>query len=121
MRDTIRILGLMINARHGVRDEEKTLTQPFEVDVEVKRDLSCAAKSDKLEDTLDYSLVVSVVNDVMNGEQCHLIERLAGLILDRLCDLLDEGEVIVRVRKPRAPIEVPFKTVEVELKREIKR
>ena len=121
MSDTIRILGLMFNDQHGVRHEEKTLTQPFEVDVEITRDLSRAAASDKIEDTIDYSLVVSVVKDVMQGDHCCLIERLAGLIIDRLSEKISEGVITVRVRKPRAPIEVPFKTVEVELRREIKR
>jgi dihydroneopterin aldolase len=121
LSDKIRILGLMINARHGVRHEEKTLTQPFEIDVEITLDLSKSAESDKLEDTVDYSIVVSVVKDVMQGDHCCLIERLAGLIIERLSEKISEGEITVRVRKPRAPIEVPFKTVEVELRREIKR
>ena len=120
MRDTIRIIGLKFNARHGVRPEEKTLTQPFEVDVEIEHDLSLAAVSDRLEDTIDYSRVVAVIQDVIHGEQCHLIEKLAGNILVRLRTLVREGEVTVRVRKPRAPLDVPFDTLEVELKREIK-
>ena len=119
MKDTIRICNLQFNVRHGVRPEEKTLHQPFEVDVEIKSDLSKAAASDKLDDTIDYSHVVSIVADVMNGERCCLLEHLAGKIVERLCVLVDRGEVTVRVRKPRAPIVVPFDTVEVELIREI--
>ena len=121
MQDTIRIIGLQFNVRHGVRPEEKTLTQPFEVDVEISRDLSGPAASDKIEDTVDYSQVVSIVKEVMNGEQCRLLERLAGRILEKLCALVNEGEITVRVRKPRAPIDVPFETIEVELRREIKK
>ena len=40
MPDTIRIIGLRFNVRHGVRPEEETLIQPFEVDVEIPLDLS---------------------------------------------------------------------------------
>ena len=120
MADTIRILGLMFNAQHGVQEEEKTLTQPFEVDVEISRDLLKATFNDKLEETVDYSQVVEIVKSVMYGEQCCLIERLAGRIIERLSSTLeDECEVTVRVRKPRAPIDIPFKTVEVELRRKI--
>ena len=121
MQDTIRIIGLQFNTLHGVRPEEKTLTQPFEVDVEISMDLSRPAVSDKLEYTIDYSQVVSIVKEVMNGEQCRLLERLAGRTLEKLCALVREGEITVRVRKPRAPIDVPFETIEVELKREIKK
>ena len=121
MPDSLRVLGLTFYARHGVRPEEKTMAQPFEVDVEVNRDLSHAAKTDKLEDTVNYSDIVAIVNEVMHGDQCRLIEKLAGNILDRVCAITPEGEVVVRVRKPRAPISTYFKTVEVELRREVKR
>ena len=120
MTDTIRIQGLMFNAKHGVREEEKTLTQPFEVDVEISRRVLKATFDDKLEETINYSQVVEIVKDVMYGEQCRLIERLAGRIIERLSSILvEESEVTVRVRKPRAPIDIPFDTVEVELKRKI--
>nr|MQY77644.1 hypothetical protein [Bacteroidota bacterium] len=53
------------------------------------------------------------------GGHCNLIERLAGRIIENLSDLIDEGELIVRVRKPKAPLDTPFNTVEVELRRTI--
>ena len=118
MKDTIRILGLQFNVRHGVREEEKTLPQPFEVDVEISCDLSSAADSDKLSDTLDYSAVVDIVRDIMVGERCQLLEHLAGKIFRRLDTLYDTGRVIIRIRKPRAPLDVTFDTVEIELARD---
>ncbi|MFC1692035.1 dihydroneopterin aldolase [Candidatus Latescibacterota bacterium] len=121
MKDTLRIIGLMFNARHGVRPEEKTLTQPFEVDVEIIKDLSGPAESDRIDDTIDYSTVVDIVRKVIYGEHCRLIEKLAALIIEELSDIVHEGELIVRIRKPRAPIDIPFKTIEVELRREINR
>ncbi len=121
MKDTIRIIGLKFAAKHGVLPEEKNLLQPFEVDVEIKCDLSIPAESDRLEDTINYSCIVSKVNEVVNGESRCLIERLAGLIIEKLNILVDEGELIVRVRKPRAPIGIPFDNIEVELQRSIKK
>ena len=120
MKDTIRIIGLKFAARHGVLPEEKNLLQPFEVDVEIKRDLSVPAESDHIDDTVNYSLIVSRVQEVMNGDHCALLEKLAGKIIDKICALIDEGEVTVRVRKPRAPIGIQFDTVEVELQRTVK-
>ncbi len=119
MKDTIRVIGLKFSAKHGVLPEEKKLLQPFEVDVEIRCDLSVPAETDRIEDTVNYSLIVSRVQEVMNGDHCSLIEKLAGKISDNVCALLDEGEVIVRVRKPRAPIGLQFDTVEVELKRTV--
>lgn len=119
MSDSIRVLGLLINARHGVRQEERTLTQPFEIDVVIERDLSKASKTDHIEDTVDYSAIVEIVKDVMHGNHCYLLERLAGCILDRIESMLDEGSITVRIRKPRAPINIPFSTMEVELSRTV--
>ncbi len=120
MKDTLRIIGLKFSARHGVRPEEKTMPQPFEVDVEISCDLSAAIVSDRLEDTVNYSSVISIVREVVNGKHCQLIESLAGRLVEKLSTILHEGEVTVRVRKPRAPVEVPFDTIEFEIRREIK-
>ena len=131
MNDTIRVIGLKFAAKHGVLPEEKNLIQPFEVDVEIKRDLSVPAESDRLDDTVDYSRIVSIVKEVINGEYCCLIEKLAGLIIEKVSGLVREGEIIVRVRKPKAPIRlpklyggqvsIPFENIEVELQRTIKK
>lgn len=121
MKDKIRVIGLKFAAKHGVLPEEKNLFQPFEVDVEIERDLSVPAESDRLDDTINYSCIVSKVNEVVNGEHCCLIERLAGLIIEKVSVLVDEGELIVRVRKPGAPIGIPFDNIEVELQRTIKK
>ena len=121
MKDIIRVTGLKFAARHGVLPEEKNLLQPFEVDVEITCDLSIPAGNDRLEDTVNYSHIVSKVGEVMNGGHCNLIERLAGRIIGSLSDIIDGGELIVRVRKPKAPLDTPFDTVEVELQRIIKK
>ncbi len=121
MTDCIRVLGLLVNARHGVRVEERTLTQPFEIDVEVRRDLTAASRTDRIEDTVDYACIVRIVKEEMNGEHCRLLERLAGRILDRLEAIMDKGVIVVRIRKPRAPIDIPFRTMEVELTRSVDR
>jgi dihydroneopterin aldolase len=106
---------LKFTASHGVLPEEKTRPQLFEVDVELFRDLSTPAASDRLEDTVDYSRIASLVQEVMNGESCNLLEHLAGKITDALRTFAGEGRIVVRIRKPNAPLPVPFKTVEVEM------
>ncbi len=119
--DAIRVLGLQFMALHGVHAEEKTLPQPFEVDVEVHRDLSVPAASDRLEDTISYSRIVDAVRTVMEGASCNLLERLAGKIMENVSGFVTEGIVTVRVRKPRAPLTVPFHTVEIQLQCEMKK
>jgi 7,8-dihydroneopterin aldolase/epimerase/oxygenase len=120
MNDTIKIIGLKFSAKHGVLPEEKNIYQPFEVDVELKLDLSKASESDNIEDTVNYSHIAAIVKEVVKGESCCLIERLAGKIIEKVRLLITDGEIIVRVRKPRAPLDAQFDTVEVELKRTVK-
>lgn len=118
-RDTLRIIGLKFNAAHGVLPHEQTKPQPFEVDVEITLDLSAPAMSDCIEDTVNYTIIANAVRDVIDGEHHQLIEKLAGLIIERLETIIVQGEVTVRIRKPKAPLTIPFETVEVELKRTI--
>ena len=121
-KDYIRILGLEFVSKHGVRHGEKKYAQRFEVDVEIGLDLSHASMTDELDDTINYSKVASIVKSVVKGEHCNLIERLALKIIESVSEILGEGsEITVRVRKPMAPLEIQFKTVEVELKRIVKK
>lgn len=117
--DTIRVLGMVFAACHGVHPCEKAAPQRFEVDVELVRDLSRAAAGDRLEDTVNYARIVSAVREVMEGEPVNLLEHLAGAIIGRIGEFAPGSRVTVRIRKPGAPLEVPFRTVEIELNREV--
>jgi len=108
-------MGMVFSACHGVHPWEKAAPQRFEVDVEVDRDLSRAAVSDCLEDTLNYAHIVALTREVVEGESVNLLERLAGKIVDRVREFAPGSRVTVRVRKPGASLEVPFRTVEIEL------
>lgn len=115
--DRISLRGMLFLARHGVTIEERMEPQPFEVDVELRRDLSAAGRSDDLADTIDYSEVFSLVARIVEGESFRLLEALAGAIADAVLAATDAPAVEVRVRKPRAPLPGPFETVEVSITR----
>jgi dihydroneopterin aldolase len=115
--DRITIRGMLFLARHGVTLEERMEPQPFEVDVELRRDLSIASRSDELSDTIDYSGIFSLVARIVEGQSFRLIEALAGTIADAVLAATDARTVEVRVRKPRAPLPGPFETVEVAVGR----
>ena len=54
MTDQISISGIEVFAYHGVLDHEKTEGQLFGIDVTLDVDLTSAAASDELADTVDY-------------------------------------------------------------------
>ncbi len=59
--DCIRIKNLKIKARHGVYEFEKKKDGTFELDIELYLSLEKSGQSDKLEHTIDYDNIVSIV------------------------------------------------------------
>ena len=63
MTDRIELRGLTVRGHHGVFPEERRDGQDFVVDITVWLDLSAAAASDDLADTLDYGTLRIAVGD----------------------------------------------------------
>jgi dihydroneopterin aldolase len=115
--DRIRLSGLRFHGYHGVFDHERANGQPFVVDLELRTDLSRAAATDDLAETIDYGVVASQVEAVVTGEPVQLIETVAQRIADAvLADPRIVG-VLVTLHKPEAPIEQPFDNVAVVIER----
>ena len=112
-QDRISVRGMLFLARHGVNLDERLEPQPFEIDVDLHKNLSGASASDELADTIDYSALFSLVGTIVEGQSFRLIESLAAAIADAVLAETDATAVDVRVRKPRAPLPGPFETVEV--------
>lgn len=116
--DRLSLLGMRFDARHGVLDHEKDTPQPFEVDLILRADLSAGAVSDDIGATVDYGPLFDLVRSIVEGPSFDLIEALAGAIATAVLAATDPAlvdEVDVRVRKPKAPIDGAFDTVEVAL------
>jgi dihydroneopterin aldolase len=116
--DKVRILNLKIPARHGVYEFEKDKDGLFELDVEMHTDLSSAGKSDELKDTINYDKVVSVIIEEFTKKDYHLIEAVGQTICKKLLADFNIQKVVIKIRKPHAPIMANLDTVEVELVRE---
>lgn len=108
MTDRIHLTGLAVHACHGVLDFEKTIPQPFVVDLALEVDLRPAGESDDLAASLSYAEVAERVIEVCSGPPVDLIETLA----ERIAAVCLEWQVVeavdVRVHKPQAPAGVPF-------------
>ncbi len=115
--DTIELRGLRVLGRHGCLPEEQARDQPFEVDLEVEADLSAAAASDDLDDTLDYGKLAAAVAGVVSGEPSSLLERVAQRVAEVV--LADERvtSVTVAIRKLRPPVPVDMATAGVRITR----
>ena len=111
----LSIKNLKIPAKHGVYDFEKNKTGVFEIDIRIHLDLENAMMSDDLKDTVDYAKLVELAKRVFVKRDCNLIEYVAGKICEKIMEKYAVEKVIVKVRKPHAPINADLDTVEVEV------
>ncbi len=79
----IEIEGMHFFARHGHFEAERIAGNDFLVDISIETDCRTAAKTDKLEDALNYQAVYDLIKNEMQITS-HLIEHVAGRILNAL-------------------------------------
>ena len=116
--DKVKLKRFELQGSIGVNALEKTGTQRYWISIEIETDLSLAGSTDQLGDTVDYSAVHQMCVELMEDNDCNLIEsyaeRLAGGILERY----DQASgVAIEVLKPDAPIAGSFEAVGIEINR----
>jgi dihydroneopterin aldolase len=111
--DRSELRGLTVRGHHGVFAHERRDGQDFVVDLTVWLDLSAAAASDELADTLDYGALAQRAAAILGGEPADLIESVAGRIADDVLTDRRVRAVEVVLHKPQAPIPLQFTDVAV--------
>jgi dihydroneopterin aldolase len=107
----IELQGLELFGYHGVLEEEKENGQTFWYDVELE--VGEWGATDRLENAVDYRLVVDAVREV-NERRFELLEALASTVAETLIDRFALAKVKVRVRKRPAGIPVEYSAVTAE-------
>ena len=104
-------------AYHGVSKAERETGRQYEVDCEMVTDLSSAGKSDRLDKTIDYAQVYKLIEHIMTGTGCLLIETLATRISETIMTTTKAEAVTIRVRKLAPPLDGVVRHVEIEMTR----
>jgi dihydroneopterin aldolase len=115
--DRIELRGLRVRGHHGVYEHERRDGQDFVVDITVWMDLTAAARSDRLRDTLDYGALAQRAAAIVGGPACNLIEAVAGRVADDVFADVRVQTVEVVLHKPQAPIPLEFADVAVVARR----
>ncbi|BAY22217.1 dihydroneopterin aldolase [Calothrix sp. NIES-2100] len=116
--DCIHLTAIRGYGYTGFLAEEQVLGQWFEVDVKLWLDLSTAAASDAIADTIDYRRVISLVQNLIKTSKFALVEKLAGTIADSILQQSDRvTQVQVILTKPAAPIPDFGGKISIELTR----
>ena len=112
--DKILIRGLEISACHGVKDFEKVTPQRFIFDADVKCDFYGAAKTDDIDDTVNYSHICKTIDEITKGKVFNLIEKLAYECAFAVMEKFERVQgVKLTVHKPDAPLKCKFSSVAV--------
>ena len=114
MNTKIRINNIQLFGYHGVDEKEKSDGQSFEIDIEVSP-IYDGSISDNLHNTVNYSLIYDEVNNIFGQRKYNLIEYLANKIATTITDKFNVDNCKVVIRKPNAPINGDFDSVEVEV------
>ena len=116
--DKITIKDLEIFAYHGVLPAEKKQGQTFIVSVDMFLELRDAGVTDQLDKTINYAQVCDDISCVVTGDKYDLIEAVAENIADAILMKYHQiMELVVKVSKPQAPIDMTFDTVAVTVNR----
>ena len=115
--DRLAVLGIEAIGHHGVLDFEKRDGQVFKVDLALGLDTRPAARSDDLQDTVDYGSLVAAVKRAIEHDPVDLIETLAERIADVCLTDTRVEWAEVTVHKPDAPIEATFSDVALTIHR----
>jgi dihydroneopterin aldolase len=79
----IKVENIRVFAHHGCLKEETIIGSNYRVDVEVKANLKISAKTDELNDTVDYVLINKIVKEEM-ATPSKLLETVVKRIIVRL-------------------------------------
>lgn len=115
--DRITIAGLRVRGHHGVYDAERLAGQDFVVDAVLELNVSAAAASDDVADTVHYGELAEALAAVVAGEPVNLLETLATRLAS-VC-LADSRVAVatITVHKPQAPVTVPVSDLSVTVRR----
>jgi 7,8-dihydroneopterin aldolase/epimerase/oxygenase len=114
MSDQITITGIHGYGHHGLFENERSNGQDFYVDLILNLDLSQAAQSDAIEDTVNYAEITELTHREITTDPVNLIEKLAYRIAERILSSHPKVKAItVTVHKPQAPVGLKVQDISV--------
>ena len=112
---TISLNNIVVYGFHGVHQEEKTLGQRFEIDLEYRLANPTFPWKDEERATVSYVNAHKIVSRVCSEKNFNLIETLGNIIIEEMRSRYSVDLIIVRIRKPSVPIQGILDHVEVEV------
>ena len=102
MSDSVLIQQLAVKTTIGVYEWEKKIKQTLLFDITMLHDTMAAAKSDNINDALDYFEVSKAVTEYVEGNAFELIETVANHVAELILTQFNVSEVAIKLLKPGA-------------------
>jgi dihydroneopterin aldolase len=97
---------------------EAKVGQTFALDLVLDIDLAAASRTDKLNDTVSYDVVVKAASEAFCSRRYRLVEAAGGAVADALLERFPRLRTVrITVHKPHAPIAATFTDVGVTIER----
>lgn len=100
--DIIFLHDLKVDTVIGIWEWERRIRQTVVIDLDMAADVREAAKSDDVDDTLNYKLVAKRVQQFVADSEFQLVETLAERVAGVVVGEFEVPWVRVRVSKPGA-------------------
>jgi dihydroneopterin aldolase len=101
--DSVYVNGIEFEAAHGYTAAERRLTRRFRCNIELFSDLAAAARSDRIQDTIDYRAVCATAVAIGTERTFKLLEALAGAIADAVQERYPAVGITIVVEKLAPP------------------
>lgn len=116
--DKILLSNMGFYGYHGVFKEESVLGQKFFIDMELYLYTKEAGLTDQMEKSVSYGDVYELVKKIVENKRFNLLEALAENISKEVLGEFELiQEVMVRVKKPEAPVPGIYDYFGVEIRR----
>ncbi|MBI3314043.1 MAG: dihydroneopterin aldolase [Candidatus Omnitrophica bacterium] len=102
MADKIFLQSLEVRCVIGIFDWERKIRQKVLIDLEIPADIRRAAKSDSIQDTVDYKSISKHMIAFVSKSRFKLIETLAEKLARSIFANFPISEIKLRVSKPGA-------------------
>ena len=100
--DSIFLRELKVETIIGVWDWERKIRQTVSIDLEMGANIRRAAKTDSIDDTLNYKAVSKRVQQFVADSEFQLVETMAEKIAEVVLSEFELPWIQVRVSKPGA-------------------
>ena len=107
------IKNLKLLCRVGVKPEERKHLRVIFISVTLNYNMTKVCKTDRLEDTINYSELAKNIQRIVYTGEFFLIEKIAQVIADFCLSKYSVRSVTVEVKKPDSPANTEYAAVEI--------